>query len=75
MPCSKIQVPGSKFQVSRVPNGQEMAVGRMKGCGKEALQDLEEFCNLGVVMEAVHQIADDRNVVERTDVLTIEHSP
>ena len=52
-----------------------MAAGRMEGCGKDALEDLEEFCDLGFVMEAVHQIADDRNVVERTDVLTIEHSP
>ena len=46
----------------------------MEGCGKEALENLEEFGDLSVIMEAVHQIADDRNVVERTDILTIEHS-
>ena len=46
----------------------------MEGCGKEALKNLEQFGDLRVVMEAVHQIADDRNVVKRTDILTIEHS-
>lgn len=45
------------------------------GCCKEALEYLKEFGDLGVVMEAIRQITDDRNVVEWTDILTIEHSP
>lgn len=59
---------------SWLETGCQMAGWRMVCC-KEALEALEEFGDLGVVMEAVHQIVNDRYIVERTDILTIEHSP